>query len=135
MLIRSHLFINHFIFLFLHFSFCTPSFFTSLTLLLMFENTELFQFSSVAQSCPTLCNPMNRSMPGLPVHHQFPESPKPMSIESVMPSSHLTLCRPLLLLPQSFPALGSFQTSQLFACGGQSFGASSTSVLPVNTQD
>ena len=34
----------------------------------------LFQFSSVAQSCPTLCDPMNRSTPGLPVHHQFPES-------------------------------------------------------------
>ena len=31
------------------------------------------QFSSVAQSCPTLCNPMNHSMPGLPVHHQLPE--------------------------------------------------------------
>ena len=31
------------------------------------------QFTSVAQSCPTLCNPMNRSTPGLPVHHQFPE--------------------------------------------------------------
>ena len=34
---------------------------------------KLSQFSSVAQSCPTLCNPMNRSMPGLPVHHQLPE--------------------------------------------------------------
>ena len=33
----------------------------------------LVQFSSVTQSCPTLCNPMNRSMPGLPVHHQLPE--------------------------------------------------------------
>ena len=32
------------------------------------------QFTSVAQSCPTLCNPVNRSMPGLPVHHQLPES-------------------------------------------------------------
>ena len=32
-----------------------------------------FQFSSVAQSCPTLCDPMNRSTPGLPVHHQLPE--------------------------------------------------------------
>ena len=31
------------------------------------------QFSSVAQSCPTLCDPMNRSTPGLPVHHQLPE--------------------------------------------------------------
>ena len=34
---------------------------------------ELIQFSSVTQSCPTLCDPMNRSMPGLPVHHQLPE--------------------------------------------------------------
>ena len=44
------------------------------------------QFSSVAQSCPTLCNPMNCSTPGHPVHHQLPNSPKLMSIESVMPS-------------------------------------------------
>ena len=34
---------------------------------------KVFQFSSVAQLCPTLCDPMNRSMPGLPVHHQLPE--------------------------------------------------------------
>ena len=38
------------------------------------QNFDLgIQFSSVAQSCPTLCDPMNRSMPGLPVHHQLPE--------------------------------------------------------------
>ena len=36
-------------------------------------NTSISQFSSVAQSCPTLCDPMNRSIPGLPVHHQLPE--------------------------------------------------------------
>ena len=42
---------------------------------------------------------MNRSTPGLPVHHQLPESTQSMSIKSVMPSSHLILCRPLLLLP------------------------------------
>ena len=47
--------------------------------------------------------------------------PKPMSIESVMPSNHLILCHPLLLLPQSFPASGSFQMGQLFASGSQSF--------------
>ena len=41
--------------------------------LCIFKWTIWFQFSSVAQSCPTLCNPMNRSTPGLPVHHQFPE--------------------------------------------------------------
>ena len=58
------------------------------------------------------------------------------SIESVMPSNHLILCRPLLLPPQSFPASGSFQMSQFFASGGQSIGVSaSTSVLPMNIQD
>ena len=56
---------------------------------------------------------------------------KLMSIKSVMPSSHLILCR-----PQPLPASGSFPTSQLFASGGQSIGVSaSTSVLPMNTQD
>ena len=62
--------------------------------------------------------------------------PKLMSIESVMPSSHLILCRSLLSCPQSFPLSGSFQMSQLFASGGQSTGVSaSTSVLPMHTQD
>ena len=65
----------------------------------------LTQFSSVTQSCPTLCNPMNCSMPGLPDHHQPQSPPKPMSIESVMPSSHLILCHPLLLLPSIFPSI------------------------------
>ena len=55
------------------------------------------QFSSVAQLCPTLCDPVNPSTPGLPVHHQLPESLRLTSIESVMPSSHLILCHPLLL--------------------------------------
>ena len=59
---------------------------------------------------------------------------KLMSIKSVMPSNHLILCRPLLLLPQSFPASGSFPMSQFFAWGGQSFGVSA-SVLPMNIQD
>ena len=65
-------------------------------------------------------------------------SPKPTSIDSVMPSNHFILCLPLFLLPcpQSFPASVSFQMSQLFASGGQSIGVSaSTSVLPMNTQD
>ena len=57
-----------------------------------------------------------------------------MSIESVMLSSHLILCCPLLL--QSFPALGCFPVSKLFTSGGQSIGASaSASVLPMTTQD
>ena len=59
-----------------------------------------------------------------------------MSIESVMPSSHLILCYPLLLLPLIPPASESFPMSQLFAWGGQSIGVSaSASVLPMNTQD
>ena len=66
------------------------------------------QFSSVTQSCPSLCHPMNRRMPGLPVHHQLPELPKPMSIESVMLSNHFILCHPLLLLPSSFPSIRVF---------------------------
>ena len=58
-----------------------------------------------------------------------------MSFESVMPSSHLILCRPLLLLPPSLPASESFPMSQLFAWGGQSTGVSAlASVLPMNTR-
>ena len=61
---------------------------------------------------------------------------KLMSIESVMPSNHLTLCHPLLLLPSIFSASGSFPMSRLLASGGQSTGASaSASVLPMNIQD
>ena len=84
------------------------------------------QFSSVAQSCPTLCDPMNCSTPGLPVHHQLLELPKPMSIESVMPSNHLILCCPFSSCPQSLPASGSFPMSQLFTSGGQSIGVSAS---------
>ena len=62
--------------------------------------------------------------------------PKFMSIESVMPSNHLTLCRPFSYCPQSLPASGCFPMSQLFASGGQSIGVSaSASVLPMNIQD
>ena len=64
--------------------------------------------SSVTQSCPTLCDPMNRSTPGLPVHHNSRSSLKLMSIESVMPSNHLILCRPLFLLPPVPPSIRVF---------------------------
>ena len=61
---------------------------------------------------------------------------KLMSIELVMPSNHLILCHPLLLLLSIFPASGSFQMSQFFASCGQSIGISApTSVLPKNIQD
>ena len=96
-------------------------------------NISSVQFSSVAQSCPTLCDPMNHSMPGLPIHHQLPESTKPMSIESVMPSNHLILCHPLLLLPPIPPSIRVFSNE---SSGGQSTGVSTlASFLPKNTQD
>ena len=60
-------------------------------------------------------------------------SPKPMSIELVMPSNHLILVVPFSSCPQSFPASGSFQMSQLFVSGGQNIGVSaSASVPPMN---
>ena len=60
---------------------------------------------------------------------------KLMSIESVMPSNHLILCRPLLLLPSVFPRLGSFPMSWFFASGGQSSGVLAlTLILPMNIQ-
>jgi len=66
------------------------------------------QFSSVVQLCPIFCDPMNCSMPGLPVHQQLPEFTKFMSIELVMPSNDLILCCPLLLLPSIFPSIWVF---------------------------
>ena len=73
------------------------------------------QFSSVAQSCPTLCNPMNCSVPGLPVHYQLLGFTQLVSIESVMPSNHLILCHPLILLPSIFPSIRVFSNeSALF---------------------
>ena len=57
------------------------------------------QFSSVTQSCPTLCDPMNCSTPGLPVHHQLPEFTQTHINQVGDAISHLILCCPLLLLP------------------------------------
>ena len=77
-------------------------------IIIIFLNSVSVKFSSVAQSCPTLCNPMNRSMPGLQSITNSQSTPKPMSIESVMPSNHLILCCPLLLLPSVLPSITVF---------------------------
>ena len=77
------------------------------------ENFYFIQFSSVAQLCTTLCDPMNCSTPGLPVRHQLPESTKPMSIKLVIPSNHLILCHPLLLLPSIFPSIRVFSNESV----------------------
>ena len=92
------------------------------------------QISSVIQSCPTLWDPVDCNTTGLPVHHQLPKFTQ--THESVMPSSHLILCLPLLLWPSILPNIRIFSMSQLFASGGQNIGVSvSTSVLPMNAQD
>ena len=78
---------------------------------------ESVQFSSVAQLCPTLCDPMNHSTPGLPVHHQLLEFTQ-THVHRVGDATHPTISSsviPFSSCPQSFPALGSFQMSQLFA--------------------
>ena len=92
------------------------------------------QFSSFAQSCPTLCYPMNRSMPGLAIHHQLLKSTQ--THVHVIPSSHLILCCTLLLLPPILPSIRVFSNeSTLLMRWPKYWGVSaSTSVLPVNTQ-
>ena len=94
------------------------------------------QFSSVAQSCPTLCKQMNCSTPGLPVHHQLLESTQThvhRVNDAIQPSHPLSFPSPLAF--NLFPASGSFPVSQLFASGSQSIRVlASTSVLPINTQ-
>ena len=74
---------------------------------------------------------MDCSTPGLRLHRQLPVL-KLMSVESVMPSNHLMLYHPLLLLPSIFPVSGSFQMSQFFASGGQSTGSFGFSISPSN---
>ena len=74
----------------------------------------MVQFSSVAQSCPTLCDTMDCSMPGFPVYHQLRSLLKLVSVESVMPSNHLILCRPLLLSPSIFPSIRVFSNESFF---------------------
>ena len=93
----------------------------------------MYQFSSVAQSCPTLCDPIIRSTPGLPVHHQYSWSPpRPMSIESVMPSNHLILCHPLLLLPSIFPTIRVFSNESALHIGWPKYWSFSFSISPSN---
>ena len=71
------------------------------------------QFSSEPQSCLTLYNPMNWSIPGLPVHCQLLEFTQTHVHWVVMPSSHLILCHPLLLLPSIFPTIRVFSNESV----------------------
>ena len=82
------------------------------------------QFSSVTQLCPTLCDPMNRSTPGLPVHHQL------FSIGSVMPSNHLILCRPLFLLLPIPPSIRVFSNESTLSMRWPKYWSFSFSISP-----
>ena len=93
-------------------------------------------FSSVAQSCLTLCDPMDCSMPGFTIHHQLPELLKLMSIEVVMPANHLILCCPLLL-PSIFPSIRVFSYESVLHIRWPKYWSFSFNISPskMNAQD
>ena len=93
---------------------------------------QLLSPSSVAQSCLTLCDPMDYSMPGLPVHHRLPKFTQLMSIELVMPSNHLILCCALLLPPSIFPSSRVFSNESALRIRWPKHWSYSFSISPSN---
>ena len=95
----------------------------------------LLWFSSV-QLLSHLCDPMDHSTPGLRVHHQLWSLTKLMSIELVMPSNHLILCRPLLLLPSTFPSIRVFFSESVLCIRWPRYWSFSFNISPsMNIQD
>ena len=92
------------------------------------------QFSSVIQSCVTLCYPMDCSTPGLPVRHQLLDLLKLMSIELVIPSNHLILCCPLVL-PSISPSIRVFSSESVLRIRWPKGWSFSFRVLPMIIQD
>ena len=90
------------------------------------------QFSSVAQSCLTLCDPMDCSTPGFPVHHQLWSLCKLTSTELVIPSNHLILCRPLLLPPSIFPSIRVFLNESILCIRWPKYWSFRFSISPSN---
>ena len=88
------------------------------------------QIRSVAQSCPTLCDPMNCSTPGLLSITNSRSSLRLTSIESVMPSSHLILCRLLLLLPPIPPSIRVFSNESTLCMRWPKYWSFSFSIIP-----
>ena len=88
------------------------------------------QFSSVTQSCPTLCDPMNRSTPGLPVHHQLPEFTQAHvhRVSDAIQPSH-PLC-PLLLLPPIPPSIRVFSSGSTLCMRWPKYWSFSFSISP-----
>ena len=90
------------------------------------------QFSLVAQSCPTLCDPMNCSTPGLPVHHQIPQFTQTHVHPVGDASNHLILCRPLLLPPSIFPGIRVFSNESVLRIRWPKYWSFSFSINPSN---
>ena len=90
------------------------------------------QFSSVTQSCTTLCDPMNCSTPGLPSITNSRSLPKLMSIELVMPSNHPILCCSLLLPPSIFPSIRVFSNESAFCIRWPKYWSFSLNSSPSN---
>ena len=88
------------------------------------------QFSSVAQSNPTLCDPMNRSMPGLPVHHQLLQFTQTHIHRVGDAISHLILCPPLLLLPPIPPSIRVFSNESTLHMRWPKYWSFSFSITP-----
>ena len=91
-----------------------------------------FQFSSVTQSCPTVCDPWTAACQASLSVTNSQSPPKPMSIESVMPSYHLILCHPLLLLPSIFPRIRVFSNESALHIGWPKNWSFSFSINPSN---
>ena len=87
---------------------------------------------SVTKSCPALCNPMDCNTSGSSVLHYLPEFLKFMFIESVMPSNHLILCHPLLLLPSIFPSIRVFSNELALCIRWPKYQSFSFSISPSN---
>ena len=92
----------------------------------------LVQFSSVAQSCPTLCDPMDCSTPGFSVHHQLPELTQTHVHLVSEPSHHLILCCSLLLVPSIFPSIRVFSNEWVLCIRWPKYWSFNFSTSPSN---
>ena len=90
------------------------------------------QFSSFAQPCPTLCDPWTAACQASLSITNYRSPPKPMSIESVMPSNHLILCHPLFLLPSIFPSIRVFSNESALRIRWPKYWSFSFSISPSN---
>ena len=107
---------------------------TKIRLIILFTAKALsVQFNSVTQLCPTLCNLMNHTACQAYLSITNSQSPsKPMSIESVMPSNHLILCHPLLLLPSIFPSIRGFSNDTVLHMRWPKYWSFSSNISPSN---